>query len=211
MTDALTPRSVDGHGEYDRIIAKRAAVVDRLSPAAKHAHFPTIYAKPMPVMSEAQKLRNELHRVQGALDEARAENSRLQATLKKLQAMCEGRGGAVERVERGPRVFSPAAVQNRFLEEYNALSAVDGRELMALADLIGPRRGFASSHPRQVCMWLCAKLCKGCSLPVIGRAFGGKDHTTVMHAKRVAPDRMQTRPDLHLVALRVIAHFEATP
>ena len=196
-------------GIVEALQAKREAVVSGLSQAAKHAAFPTVYARPAPTMSEAQKLRRELYRVQGALDETRADNARLQTMVKELHVELEKHRRPEDAVERVPRSATIANVQKQFLVEYNELSVIDGREPLTLADLIGPRRGFALAHPRQVCMWLCAKLCKENSLPRIGRAFGGKDHTTVMHAKRVAPDRMQSRPDLNLIAFRVIAHFEA--
>lgn len=198
-------------GEVARLQARRAAVVANLSPAAKHQAFPRLYAQPAPKLSEAQKLRRELHRTQGTLDEVRAENVRLRETVKGLQVELERFSGAAERASKVvPRVATIAAVQRQFLAEYNALSAVDGREPLAHADLIGPRRGYALAHPRQICMWLCVKLCKENSLPRIGRAFGGKDHTTVMHAKRVAAQRMLSRPDLNLIALRVLAHFEVS-
>jgi len=50
--------------------------------------------------------------------------------------------------------------------------------------LISPRRARKITRPRQVAIWLCAKLLPGRSLPEIGRAFGNRDHTTIMHAIR---------------------------
>ena len=50
-----------------------------------------------------------------------------------------------------------------------------------LSDLQSKRRSRAISHPRQVCMYLARKL-TGYSLEEIGGYFGGRDHTTVMHA-----------------------------
>jgi chromosomal replication initiator protein len=52
-----------------------------------------------------------------------------------------------------------------------------------LADMHSPRRARAVARPRQVAMYL-AKQLTARSLPEIGRKFGGRDHTTVMHAVR---------------------------
>ena len=43
------------------------------------------------------------------------------------------------------------------------------------------RRSRAIARPRQIAMWLSKQLTQR-SLPEIGRKFGGRDHTTVMHA-----------------------------
>jgi chromosomal replication initiator protein len=52
-------------------------------------------------------------------------------------------------------------------------------------DMVSKRRARIIARPRQVAMYLCKKLTKR-SLPDIGRRFGGRDHTTVMHAvKRI--------------------------
>jgi chromosomal replication initiator protein len=55
------------------------------------------------------------------------------------------------------------------------------------ADLISERRTRAVARPRQVAMWL-AKQITTRSLPDIGRRFGGRDHTTVLHAVRKVDD-----------------------
>jgi chromosomal replication initiator protein len=54
---------------------------------------------------------------------------------------------------------------------------------MRQADLISERRNRAIARPRQAAMWL-AKHLTSRSLPDIGRRFGGRDHTTVLHAVR---------------------------
>jgi chromosomal replication initiator protein len=51
------------------------------------------------------------------------------------------------------------------------------------ADLLSERRTRAVARPRQTAMWLCKQLTTR-SLPDIGRRFGGRDHTTVLHAVR---------------------------
>ncbi|MFZ4126031.1 MAG: chromosomal replication initiator protein DnaA [Rickettsiales bacterium] len=54
-----------------------------------------------------------------------------------------------------------------------------------ISDMHSARRSVAIARPRQVAMYLAKKLTTK-SLPEIGRKFGGKDHTTVMHAvKRI--------------------------
>ena len=49
------------------------------------------------------------------------------------------------------------------------------------ADLVGSSRSKAFAYPRQIAMYLSRELTDE-SLPKIGRAFGGRDHSTVMHA-----------------------------
>jgi chromosomal replication initiator protein len=49
------------------------------------------------------------------------------------------------------------------------------------ADLVGASRSKGFAYPRQVAMYLCREITDE-SLPKIGRAFGGRDHSTVMHA-----------------------------
>jgi chromosomal replication initiator protein len=51
-------------------------------------------------------------------------------------------------------------------------------------------------HPRQVAMYLVKELTNA-SLPEIGRAFGGKHHTTVMHSIKKIEQQRQTDPDLN--------------
>jgi len=56
---------------------------------------------------------------------------------------------------------------------------------VTLTDMVSKRRARVIARPRQVAMYLSKKLTKR-SLPDIGRRFGGRDHTTVMHAvKRI--------------------------
>ena len=52
-----------------------------------------------------------------------------------------------------------------------------------LSDLIGPKRQRPIARPRQMAMYLAKQLTSR-SLPEIGRRFGGRDHTTVMHGVR---------------------------
>jgi len=57
---------------------------------------------------------------------------------------------------------------------------------LRLSDMLSARRSRAVARPRQIAMYLAKQLTTR-SLPEIGRKFGGRDHTTVMHAvKRIA-------------------------
>jgi chromosomal replication initiator protein len=52
---------------------------------------------------------------------------------------------------------------------------------MSMQELVGDRRSQSIVYPRQVAMYLCRELTDS-SLPKIGKKFGGRDHTTVIHA-----------------------------
>ncbi|PZN95134.1 MAG: chromosomal replication initiator protein DnaA [Alphaproteobacteria bacterium] len=76
---------------------------------------------------------------------------------------------------------------------------------LKLSDLLSARRAREVARPRQVAMYLAKKLTPR-SLPEIGRRFGGRDHTTVMHAvKRIdelrAADREIDADVVHLTRL----------
>jgi chromosomal replication initiator protein len=59
--------------------------------------------------------------------------------------------------------------------------AVSERFGVTVDELVSPRRSQAVAYPRQVAMYLSRELTDS-SLPKIGREFGGRDHTTVIHA-----------------------------
>ncbi len=59
--------------------------------------------------------------------------------------------------------------------------AVCERFSLTVQELVSPRRSQAVAYPRQVAMYLSRELTDA-SLPKIGTEFGGRDHTTVMHA-----------------------------
>ena len=62
-------------------------------------------------------------------------------------------------------------IQKKVAEHFN----------IRLSDMSSPRRARAVARPRQIAMYLSKQLTSR-SLPEIGRTFGGRDHTTVMHA-----------------------------
>jgi chromosomal replication initiator protein len=64
-------------------------------------------------------------------------------------------------------------IQRKVSEHYN----------IRLSEMIGPTRVRTVARPRQIAMYLCKTLTSR-SLPEIGRRFGGRDHTTIMHGVR---------------------------
>ncbi len=62
---------------------------------------------------------------------------------------------------------------------------------LRMTDMLSARRARAVARPRQVAMYLAKQLTPR-SLPEIGRKFGGRDHTTVMHAIRRIEELRQT-------------------
>ena len=58
---------------------------------------------------------------------------------------------------------------------------VSDRFGLSIEELVSPRRSQAVAYPRQVAMYLSRELTDS-SLPKIGKQFGGRDHTTVIHA-----------------------------
>jgi chromosomal replication initiator protein len=63
-------------------------------------------------------------------------------------------------------------------------------------DLVSPSRAQRLAWPRQLAMYLSRELTDQ-TLPAIGRAFGGRDHTTVMHACRRTAERMASDPEAY--------------
>lgn len=68
--------------------------------------------------------------------------------------------------------------------------------------LVTQKRSRDISFPRQVAMYLCREL-TGMSLPKIGQVFGGRDHTTVMHACDKIQDEMEKSAELRRAVIEI--------
>ncbi|KPK39498.1 MAG: chromosomal replication initiation protein [Gammaproteobacteria bacterium SG8_47] len=75
------------------------------------------------------------------------------------------------------------AVQDKLVTIENIQKTVAEYYKIRVADLLSKRRTRSVTRPRQLAMALCKELTNH-SLPEIGDAFGGRDHTTVLHACR---------------------------
>ena len=105
--------------------------------------------------------------------------------------------GALKRVLANAHFFGQAITVDFVRETLRDLIAVHDRQIsvdniqrmvadyfkIKISDLLSKRRNRSVARPRQVAMALCKELTDH-SLPEIGDAFGGRDHTTVLHACR---------------------------
>jgi chromosomal replication initiator protein len=115
----------------------------------------------------ARRIRSNVRELEGALNTVAA------------QANLSGRGITMELVQETLRdLFN---VHARAITIQNIQKTVADYYQLRLSDLLSQRRVRSLARPRQIAMALAKELTEH-SLPEIGEAFGGKDHTTVMHA-----------------------------
>jgi len=107
----------------------------------------------------------------------------LEGALKKVLAYStfHGREIAIDLAKEALKDVIGAV--NRQITVENIQKTVADYYKIKVADLFSPKRTRAIARPRQVAMWL-AKDLTAQSYPMIGDAFGGRDHTTVLHAVR---------------------------
>lgn len=81
------------------------------------------------------------------------------------------------------------SIQNRQISVENIQKTVADYYKIKVADMLSKKRPASIAHPRHVAMYLAKELTHK-SLPEIGELFGGRDHTTVLHAvKKIAAAR----------------------
>lgn len=83
------------------------------------------------------------------------------------------------------------AVQDRLISIDNIQRTVAEYYKIRVSDLLSSKRNRSISRPRQIAMSLAKELTNQ-SLPEIGKAFGGKDHTTVLHACRKVKELLES-------------------
>jgi len=84
---------------------------------------------------------------------------------------------------------------------------VSSRYRLKVADLKSKNNSRSVAVPRQVAMYLCKVLTKS-SLPEIGREFGGKHHTTVLHSVNKIAHLYETDSDFHKTINSLIADLK---
>ena len=125
---------------------------------------------PPPVLEFlAQKISNNVRELEGALNRVVAH-----ATLVRREITLEAAQEVLHDVLRAAdRKVTVEEIQSAVCQYYG----------LKPAEMGSPRRSRSVARPRQVAMFL-AKTLTALSLPQIGKKFGGRDHTTVMHAVR---------------------------
>jgi chromosomal replication initiator protein len=91
-----------------------------------------------------------------------------------------------------PRRRSVEDIQERICEAFG----------VSMDQLLSPSRAAPVAWPRQVAMYLARELTDQ-TLPAIGRAFGGRNHTTVLHACRRTAERIAHDPDAYATIRRL--------
>ena len=74
-----------------------------------------------------------------------------------------------------------AAANNRVIDTKLIIETVSRYFDLRPEEFLSQKRNRNISYPRQIAMYLCRDI-MGLSLPKIGEDFGGRDHTTVIHA-----------------------------
>ncbi|MFM8864537.1 MAG: chromosomal replication initiator protein DnaA [Limnohabitans sp.] len=83
------------------------------------------------------------------------------------------------------------SIQNRQISVENIQKTVADYYKIKVADMYSKKRPASIARPRQIAMYLAKELTQK-SLPEIGELFGGRDHTTVLHAvRKIAAERQQ--------------------
>jgi chromosomal replication initiator protein len=118
----------------------------------------------------------------------------LEGTITKMQGLAAVNGAAMDLDlaklavgEDGP------SSQGQPLTIQDIVDTVTSYYAVRLSDLLSKRRHKSIALPRQVCMWLARKHTRY-SLEEIGGYFGGRDHTTVMHAVSAVNEKRRKIP-----------------
>lgn len=92
-----------------------------------------------------------------------------------------------------PKPITPRLIQEVVANYFN----------LKIEDLKAKKRTRSVAFPRQIAMYLCRELTEN-SLPDIGKEFGGRDHTTVLHACEKIREELNTDPSLPQVITQLM-------
>ncbi|MBL6277076.1 chromosomal replication initiator protein DnaA [Micromonospora fiedleri] len=155
----------------------------RIAILQKKAAQERLYAPPDVLEFIASRVSNSIRELEGALIRVTAFASLTRSSVELSLA------------EEVLRDFIPDGTGPEITADQIMVSTADYFGV-SLEDLRGHSRSRVLVNARQVAMYLCREL-TDLSLPRIGQAFGGRDHTTVMHADRKIRQQMAERRSLY--------------
>jgi chromosomal replication initiator protein len=120
----------------------------------------------------------------------------LEGALKRILAYASFHGQEITLAMTKEALRDLLAVQNRQISIDNIQKTVADYYKVRVTDMHSKKRSRAVARPRQVAMALAKELTQ-LSLPEIGSNFGGRDHTTVLHACRQIAKLRESLPDLN--------------
>jgi chromosomal replication initiator protein len=120
----------------------------------------------------------------------------LEGALKRIMAYSNFHGHEINLAMAKEALRDLLAVQNRQISIENIQKTVADYYKIRVSDMHSKKRSRAVARPRQVAMALAKELTQ-LSLPEIGSNFGGRDHTTVLHACRQVAKLRETHSDLN--------------
>jgi chromosomal replication initiator protein len=120
----------------------------------------------------------------------------LEGALKRILAYANFHGQEITLPMAKEALRDLLAVQNRQISIDNIQKTVADYYKVRVTDMHSKKRSRAVARPRQVAMALAKELTQ-LSLPEIGTNFGGRDHTTVLHACRQIAKLRESLPDLN--------------
>lgn len=119
----------------------------------------------------------------------------LEGALKRIIANANFTGQAVTMDFVKESLKDLLTLQDKLVTIENIIKTVAEYYKVKVADIMSQRRSRSVARPRQMAMALAKELTNH-SLPEIGEAFGGKDHTTVLHACRKIKELVETTMDV---------------
>jgi chromosomal replication initiator protein len=120
----------------------------------------------------------------------------LEGALKRVIAYADFHGHEISLAVAKDSLRDLLAVQNRQISVENIQKTVADYYKVRISDMHSKKRSRAVARPRQVAMALAKELTQ-LSLPEIGSNFGGRDHTTVLHACRQIAKLRETVPQMN--------------
>jgi len=126
----------------------------------------------------------------------------LEGALKRVIASAHFTGRAIDVPMVRDSLKDLLALQDRLVTIDNIQRTVAEHYKIKMSDMLSKRRTRSVARPRQVAMAMAKKMTNH-SLPEIGEAFGGRDHTTVLHAcrkvKELQDSSSEIREDIKLL------------